>query len=138
MFIPLLDEKLSIFVTIYGKIVFKIIKKRLYHTMLLAVFLIATWSSVFAFGKMILSYASPLFLTGTRMLLASFFLIGYLIFRKRKALKITTAQFFPIALLAFLSIYLTNALEFWSLQHLSAAKTCFIYSLSPFFAAFFS
>jgi drug/metabolite transporter (DMT)-like permease len=36
------------------------------------------------------------------------------------------------------SIYLTNAFEFWGLQRLTAAKTCFIYSLSPFFAALFS
>ena len=41
-------------------------------------------------------------------------------------------------LITILSIYLTNILEFWGLQHLSAAKTCFIYSISPFFAAIFS
>jgi drug/metabolite transporter (DMT)-like permease len=35
-------------------------------------------------------------------------------------------------------MYFPNALEYYGLQHLSAAKTCFIYSLTPFFAAFFS
>ncbi len=45
---------------------------------------------------------------------------------------------FPSSPSAFFSIYLCNTLEFWGLQYLSAAKTCFIYSLSPFFAALFS
>jgi drug/metabolite transporter (DMT)-like permease len=35
-------------------------------------------------------------------------------------------------------MYFTNALEFYGLKHLSAAKTCFIYSLTPFFSAIFS
>ena len=36
-------------------------------------------------------------------------------------------------------MYLTNACEFWSLsQDISAAKVCFLYSLSPIFAVFFS
>jgi drug/metabolite transporter (DMT)-like permease len=58
--------------------------------------------------------------------------------KDRFAFKLTLKQFLSIALLALFSIYLTNALEFWSLQHLTAAKTCFIYSLSPFFTALFS
>jgi drug/metabolite transporter (DMT)-like permease len=87
---------------------------------------------------MTLKYTSPLFLTGTRMVLAGFIIVTFLFFRKKKDLKITKKQIVPILLLAILSMYLTNALEFFGLQHLSAAKTCFIYSLTPFFAAFFS
>lgn len=41
-------------------------------------------------------------------------------------------------MLALLSIFLTNTFEFWGLQYLSSAKTCFLYSLSPFFAAILS
>ena len=65
-------------------------------------------------------------------------ILAYLFFRKKQSLKINKRQIVPIALLAILSMYLTNALEFYGLQYLSAAKTCFIYSLTPFFAAFFS
>jgi drug/metabolite transporter (DMT)-like permease len=72
------------------------------------------------------------------MLLASVLVLGYLFFFKRSSLKIKSKHFLAVFLYGFLSIYLTNALEFWSLQHLTAAKTCFLYSLSPFFAAFFS
>jgi drug/metabolite transporter (DMT)-like permease len=98
----------------------------------------ATWSSVFSIGKVALQYSPPLFLTGFRMTFAGLLLLGYLAIAKRASFKIDKKQFFSLSLLAFFSIYLTNILEFWGLQYLSAAKTCFLYSLSPFFAALFS
>ena len=72
------------------------------------------------------------------MLLAGIILLAFMAFKDRFAFKITLKQLLSFAILALFSIYLTNAFEFWSLQHLTAAKTCFIYSLSPFFAALFS
>lgn len=104
----------------------------------IVVFMYALWSSVFSLGKMTLQYCPPLFLTGARMFLAGLVLLGFLAIFKRSSFKLNRIQLLSIALLAFFSIYLSNALEFWGLQYLSAAKTCFIYSLSPFFAAFFS
>lgn len=104
----------------------------------LVVIMYAIWSSVFSLGKMTLQYSPPLFLTGARMFLAGLLLLAFLAVFKRSAFKLNRVQIFSIALLAFFSIYLTNALEFWGLQYLTAAKTCFIYSLSPFFAALFS
>jgi drug/metabolite transporter (DMT)-like permease len=107
-------------------------------SILLVVLMYAMWSSVFPFGKLALEHSPPIFLTAFRMLLAGGLLCGYLALKKRGALKLTKWQFFSLAVLGFFSIYLTNILEFWGLQHLSAAKVCFIYSLSPFFAALFS
>lgn len=104
----------------------------------LVIVMYAIWSSVFSIGKMTLQYCPPLFLTGARMFLAGLLLLAFLAIFKRSSFKLNRVQIFSIALLAFFSIYLTNALEFWGLQYLSAAKTCFIYSLSPFFAALFS
>lgn len=104
----------------------------------LVILLYATWSSVFSFGKMALEFSTPLFLTGFRMLLASVLILGFLAIAKRSTLRLTIKQIFSFALLGFFSVYLTNILEFWGLQYLTAAKACFIYSLSPFFAAFFS
>lgn len=98
----------------------------------------AVWSTVFSLGKMALEVSPPLFLTGFRFLFAGLLFAGYLAIRNRAAFKITLKQFFLICALAIFGTYLTNALEFWSLQHLTAAKTCFIYSLCPFFSAFFS
>ena len=103
----------------------------------LVLFMYAAWSSVFSLGKMALEHSPPLFLTGFRMLLAAGLLVGYLLLR-RSSFRFNKKQWMLLGLLSIFSIYLTNAFEFWGLQHLSAAKTCFIYSLSPFFAAFFS
>jgi drug/metabolite transporter (DMT)-like permease len=72
------------------------------------------------------------------MLLAGVLLVGFLLFKNRASLKMSWSQFFSLGLLGLFSIYLTNALEFWGLQQMTAAKTCFFYSLSPFFAALFS
>lgn len=98
----------------------------------------AGWSSVFSMGKLALENAPPIFLTGFRMFFAGVILLGWLFIKNRSSLKIGKKQILPLLALAVFSIYLTNILEFWGLQHLTAAKTCFIYSLSPFFAAIFS
>ncbi len=104
----------------------------------LVVVMYAVWSSVFSLGKMALEGSSPLFLTACRMLLAGVLLTVYLFFKNRGAFKISLKQFGLLTLLALFGMYLTNALEFSSLKHLTAAKTCFIYSLCPLFSAFFS
>ncbi|MBU6383494.1 MAG: DMT family transporter [Verrucomicrobia bacterium] len=104
----------------------------------LVILMYAGWSSMFSLGKMALEHSPPLFLTASRMLLAGVILLGFLAFKNRGAFKLTGKQWLSIVFLALFSIYLTNAFEFWSLQHMTAAKTCFIYSLSPFFAALFS
>lgn len=103
-----------------------------------ALFLFATWSSIFPIGKLLLEVSPPLFLTAFRMCFAGVLLVGYLIFFKKSSLKFGWKGWLSIGLLAFFSIYLTNILEFWSLKRLSSAKTCFIYSLSPFFTALLS
>lgn len=98
----------------------------------------AAWSSVFSLGKIALQYSPPIFLTGFRMALAGLLILLYLSFRNRTFFNLNLKQWFSLGALAFFSIYITNILEFWGLQYLTAAKTCFIYSLSPFFAALFS
>jgi len=102
------------------------------------VLLYATWSSFFVTGKMMLATSTPLFLTATRMLLAGVLMLGYLLIRRRSEFKLNRQQWLSIGFLALFTIFLTNILEFWGLQYLTAAKTCFIYSLSPFLAALFS
>jgi drug/metabolite transporter (DMT)-like permease len=93
---------------------------------------------MFSLAKIAMSYSPPVFLTGVRMAVAGLILLGYIYFRQRGSFKLNRKQVFSLILLSFFSIYLTNVLEFWGLQFLTSSKTCFIYSLSPFFAAFLS
>ncbi|MBS3904400.1 MAG: EamA family transporter [Simkania sp.] len=104
----------------------------------LVISLYATWASVYSFIKIALEFSPPVFLTAFRMLLASVFLLGYLAIAKRSSFKLSAKQCISFAVLGFFSIYLTNILESWGVQYLTSAKTSFIYSLSPFFAAIFS
>jgi drug/metabolite transporter (DMT)-like permease len=100
--------------------------------------LFATWSLAFPLGKWLLQYSPPIFLTGIRMTFAGCLLLGYLILRKQLPKKISFKQIIALIFLSLFSIYLTNILEFWGLHRLSAAKTCFFYSLSPMIAAILS
>lgn len=102
------------------------------------ILLYGLWASIFSYNKLLLTISSPLFLTGTRMTFAGVLLLIYLFVWKRSSLLINRKKFIPISLLAIIGIYSTNVLETWGLKYLPAAKTCFIYSLSPFFAAILS
>lgn len=114
--------------------------KKFYETkkMFLIVFLFSVWSSIFTIGRMTVAHCPPLLLTSSRMILSGLIILAYLLIRRKKPFDLKKSQILPILLVAILSMYLTNALEFWGLKHLSAGKVCFIYSLTPFFAAFFS
>lgn len=96
------------------------------------------WSSSFIIGKKTLECSPPLFLTGTRMIIAGLIILIFLWLFRKDDFKLHKKQWVPIALLALTSVYLTNAFEFWGLQYLTSAKACFIYSLSPFLTALFS
>ena len=107
-------------------------------SLFLVIFMYGAWSSVFSLGKLALEKSPPIFFTGVRMVFGAAVLLGILLIKSRSALKMGKEHFLPLAALSIFSIYLTNILEFWGLQHLTAAKTCFIYSLSPFLSALFS
>lgn len=95
------------------------------------------WSLAFPLGKMMLGFAPPIFLTAVRMLFAAGLLVSYATLRKKIG-KLSKRIILGLFLLGFFNIYLTNILEFWSLSQIPAAKTCFLYSLSPFLTAILS
>ncbi len=96
------------------------------------------WSTMFTLGKTALEFSPPVFLTGVRMFLGGLVILIFLAIARRQDLKIKKHQIFPLILLAISAVYLTNVFEFWGLKYLTAAKACFIYSLSPFLSALFS
>ncbi|CCP94251.1 putative DMT superfamily transporter inner membrane protein [Chlamydia trachomatis L2b/Ams5] len=95
------------------------------------------WSSSFALSKSAMEAAAPLFVTGSRMVLAGVVLFGLLLC-KRESLRLPRPAIMPIVLLSVIGFYLTNVLEFIGLQRLSSSTACFIYGFSPFPAAFCS
>lgn len=104
----------------------------------LLILLYGLWASIFPYNKLLLTFSSPLFLTGSRMTVAGILLLIHVFVRKQSSFFLTKKKIIAISLLAIIGIYATNALEAWGLQYLPAAKTCFIYSFSPFFTAILS
>lgn len=106
--------------------------------MLLVFLLYALFGSVFVICKVALEYTEPLFLVGSRMAIAGLLIILYQLWRDPASFTLSPKSLQRIIGLSFFNIYLTNACEVWGLNYLSASKTCLIYSLTPFMAAFFS
>lgn len=97
----------------------------------------ALFALVLPLGKLILQYEQPFTIVATRMIIGGAILLGYVAATRGISFPKSKAFLRDIFLLALFNVFLTNAGEFWGLQHMSAAKTCFIYNLSPFFSAFF-
>ncbi len=104
----------------------------------LLLLLCALYGLVFVLGKLTLEYASPLFITAARMTLAGLLLLAYQYIFHRKQFHIPKKLYRPIFIAGFTNIYLTNALEFWGLQFMEAAKACFLYSFCPIATALLS
>ncbi len=103
--------------------------------MALVILLYALFASVFTVGKVGLEVSAPFFLVGARMGFAGVLMLGYLYFFNKKELKLNRSHLLQFILLGTFNIYITNVCEFWGLKYLTAAKTCFLYSLSPFVSA---
>lgn len=106
--------------------------------MLLVFLLYALFGSVFVICKAALDYTEPLFLVGSRMAVAGLIICAWQFKRNPDSFTFTSKSLQRIIFLGFFNIYLTNACEVWGLNYLSASKTCLIYSLTPFLAAFLS
>ncbi len=109
------------------------------NTMFLVVLLYALFASIFVIAKEALLHSSPFFLVGSRMLVAGFILLGYRAATHGLGVfRLSSHIMGKMFLLGLFNIYMTNVFEFWGLQYLSPAKTCFIYSLTPFISALLS
>ena len=106
--------------------------------MILIIFLYALFGSSFVLGKMLLAYTTPLFLTGIRMTIGGLILLTYLFFYAHEQFVFKRKHIWWFAQMIILGIYVTYTLRFWALNYMPAAKTNFIYNLSPFMSAIFS
>lgn len=104
--------------------------------MIFLIFLLyALFASLFGLSKDTLHYSEPIFLIGSRMVFAGLLLFFHQFFFNRKSFNFRMDHIFPLFLLGFLNIYLTNIAEIWGIKHMPSSKACLIYSLSPFLAS---
>jgi drug/metabolite transporter (DMT)-like permease len=102
----------------------------------LVILLFAMFASIFTLQKNALSFSSPFFLVGSRMLCAGIGLVIFMSIREHKIWqKIKLNHIKDLLLLGVCNIYLTNILEIWGAKTMISSKVCLLYSLSPFIAA---
>lgn len=106
--------------------------------MILIIVLYALFGTSFPISKFLLGYVGPQFFTGVRMVIAGTLLLFYQFLYTRGTFhfKRNHAKYFIQIII--IGVYLTYALRFWGLAKLPAAKTAFLFNLTPFFSAFYA
>src|SRR4030095_1016285 len=98
----------------------------------------ALFATSFPMGKYLLGFVSPLFLTGTRMLIAGSILLIYQYTLSKMEFKFNKKHFWIFAQIIVLGMYATYGLRLYALEVLPVWKTAFFYNLSPFLSAIYA
>ncbi len=106
--------------------------------MTLIILMYALFSTSFTVGKVLLTYATPLFLTGIRMSIAGIILLAYQYFWAHEQFRFKRKHTWYYAQMIVFGILITYTLRFWGLRDMPSSKTCFLYNLSPFMASLYS
>ena len=106
--------------------------------MTLIILLYALFGSSFPICKVLLQYTTPLFLLGSRLLVAGPILLMYHSFVNKKRIYFKWKHFSYFAQLTVFGMYLNYLIRFWGLQDLPSSKVSFLFNLSPFFSALYS
>jgi drug/metabolite transporter (DMT)-like permease len=106
--------------------------------MILVIILYLMFASTFTLGKAALAYVSPCLFIGVRMMLGGSMLLGYSYFSKHKKWILKKTDVILFAQIIVFHIFCAYVLEFWALEHVTSAKACLLFNLSPFITAIFS
>lgn len=106
--------------------------------MVLIVILYALWAASISSSKILLSYSSPIFLTGIRMVVAGLLLLGYQYFYARHHFRFHKEHTYLYAQIIVFGILISYFLRFWALEYITATKLLFLYNLAPFMSALHS
>ena len=98
----------------------------------------ALFATSFPMGKYLMNFASPLFLSGTRMLLAGSILLIYEFCRTSTRFRLQPKDWWVFAQIIILGQYATYALRLYSLRELPVWKVSFFYNFSPFLTALYA
>lgn len=103
--------------------------------MITVIFMYAVLAFAFTAAKAALSYSTPYFLIGFRMILAGLIFLSLQYVFNRKHFYLKKEDVWPFIKVSFFYIYLAFIPEFWALQKLSSSKTVIIFSITPFIVA---
>jgi len=98
----------------------------------------AIYATTYGFSKYLLTYMSPLYLSGLRMAIGGFVILSYLLAFDIKKILVKRALWVNLLIIAFFNIFLSYALELWALQYISSIKVTFLYNLGPLVTPLFS
>lgn len=96
------------------------------------------FASTFTLGKIVLEFMQPILLIGVRMIIGGAILLGYQYFFNREHWRFDLKHIGLFVQIVLFHIYITYICEFWSLQYVTSAKACLLFSLTPFVTALFS
>ena len=88
-------------------------------------------------SKNILQYTHPIFMAGSRMIIAGALLLAYQYFAPHAIFKLRRKHAWLYAKIVISGFYLAYIFRFMSLNNLSPSKLSFIYNASPIFTALF-
>lgn len=98
----------------------------------------ALWASSIPLSKILLTFTSPVFLTGIRMSIAGALLLSYKYLFTDEKINFQSKHLWFYAQIIFFGIYLRYVLRYWGLSHMTAGKMSFILNCTPFVVALFS
>jgi len=98
----------------------------------------ALFATSFPMGKYLLSFVSPLFLSGARMLISGAILLVYQYLLPSAEFKFKMKHFWIFAQIIVLGMYATYGLRLYALEVLPVWKTAFFYNLAPFLSAIYA
>lgn len=106
--------------------------------MLLVILLYALFGFTFTLGKVMLYYASPLFIIATRMLIGGGGLLLFFYAHKHIRCAPQMKDWPYYVQVALFGIFFPYSLRAYGLQYVSSTKAAFIFTLMPFFTALFA
>ncbi len=106
--------------------------------MMLLIVLYAILGFTITLSKIMLTYASPVFLVGTRMLLAGIGIWTYAHVQGSRAQKLGLQDWILIGQFALFGVVGTHVARAVALQHLPTVKAALLFNFSPFFSALFA
>lgn len=106
--------------------------------MLLIVILYALWAASISSSKILLTYTSPIFMTGIRMVISGVLLLGYQYFYAHQHFQFDRKHIHYYAQIIVFGILISYFLRFWALEYITATKLLFLYNLAPFMTSLHS